>query len=70
MPTQTVLETSEVSIEIPERLYAGERCDSCIQAAAWEVRMNAGELNFCNHHYNKWSHNFLDKPTVKIVYKD
>jgi hypothetical protein len=45
-------------------------CDACASAQAlYQVKMIAGELYFCGHHYNK-NKEALDKQAFEIVELD
>lgn len=36
-----------------------DRCDACIQKAAYMVTFITGDLYFCNHHFHKGENTFL-----------
>ena len=44
--------------EVEETTYlldARDRCDGCGSQAYYRVFLESGTLDFCNHHYNKFS---------------
>jgi len=57
-------------VETPTRLSNQERCDSCDARAYWEIGFSSGPLNFCNHHFNRFSVKFADLPVTKIDWQD
>lgn len=67
MSATGVIERDQVEATNSERPRRDERCDSCIQAARWEVQMTAGPLNFCQHHYSRWSESFVGRPVVRLT---
>ncbi len=70
MTNSTLIET-EVSLPKDElRPANGERCDSCGSRAYWAVQFEASELDFCNHHYNRFSQSFADNKVERIDWKD
>lgn len=38
-----------------------DRCDRCIQKAAYMVVFQNGDLYFCNHHFRQYEDTFIDK---------
>ena len=48
-----ILEEHPSVFSKPYLLNANDRCDSCAAQAYVKVIGKAGELLFCNHHYNK-----------------
>lgn len=38
-----------------------DRCDRCIQKAAYMVVFNQGDLYFCNHHFRQYEDTFIAK---------
>lgn len=72
MSTATTAPVNLDSLETaPKRASRNDdRCDSCSARAYWEVSMESGNLVFCNHHYNRFSAKFADRPVTQIDWQD
>jgi ribosomal protein L37E len=53
-------------IELERQLKISDRCDRCGAQAFVIVKMVAGELYFCGHHFNKHS-KALNKVSFEVV---
>lgn len=54
-----------------KRTWSGDRCDrDPAERASWVVVFDAGELAFCNHHFQQWETNFLNKEIIELVPED
>jgi len=53
-------------VETEKKLKISDRCDRCNAQAFVLVKMVAGELMFCGHHYTKYQ-TTLDKMAFEIV---
>jgi hypothetical protein len=54
------------TLEKTRKLLIADRCDRCGSQAFVLVRMIAGELYFCGHHYQK-NQKILDKSAFEII---
>ena len=54
------------TLENTKQLLIADRCDRCSSQAFVLVKMVAGELYFCGHHYQKYQPS-LDKVAFEII---
>ena len=57
---------TEMMMEAERQLKIADRCDRCSAQAFVLVKMVAGELMFCGHHFNKYE-DFLNTMAFEVI---